>query len=146
MKTTREDRSAPGSEQRKSLLFMLHRIEELSAPGALGLGARATLVQCVPGLERVLPELARFLATESLLVAGFGHEDQNRAESRLAEVRSKARELQALLESAKQLLAEHPTAEAADAMAERLNSYLGCAVRDMIDTLENQRGELQRQS
>lgn len=146
MNTTREDRSsAPAGEQLKSLLFMLRRIQELSAPGSAAVGARAELVQCIPGLERILPELTRFLATESLLVAGFGHEDRNRVESRLAEVRSKSRELQALLESAKRLLAEHPTAEDADGPAAGLNSYLGSAVRDTIEALDNQRGEVQRQ-
>lgn len=145
MNTTREDRSsAPAGEQLKSLLFMLRRIQELSTPGSMGLGSRAAIVQCVPGLERVLPELSRFLATESLIVAGFGHEDRSRVESRLAEVRSKARELQALLESAKRLLSEHPTAEEADEPAAGLTSYLGSTVRDTIEALETQRSEVQR--
>ncbi|MCA9729861.1 MAG: hypothetical protein KC729_19410, partial [Candidatus Eisenbacteria bacterium] len=77
--------------------------------------------------------------------SGLVHADQQRAEERLAESRSKFRELRALLESAHRVLREHPTAETGDEPAAALTAYLKASVEDTAEALRLQRRELQRQ-
>jgi hypothetical protein len=96
-------------------------------------------------LEELLPALTEFLGTESLLSAGFGYSDQQRVQERLAESRSKFRELRALLESGHSLLREHPTPETGDEPARALNEYLVACVKDTAEALRIQREEFQRQ-
>jgi ElaB/YqjD/DUF883 family membrane-anchored ribosome-binding protein len=112
------------------------RIEEIQAivrPGSSST-PHAALETAVAALEKLIPSLSQYLASQSLLSQDWDTNGRQKMEEQLNQSRSKLRELQVLLESARRLLGEQE-AGGSSPMAEALNTYLGPSLDDMKEAI-----------
>ena len=126
---------ATGLYQGTHLQFV-SRIEEIQGlvrPGSSSSPERA-LETAVAALEKLLPSLSQYLASQSLLSQDWDTNGRQRMEEQLNQSRSKLRELQVLLESGRRLLGELEPGDSSP-MAEALNTYLGPSLDDMKEAI-----------
>lgn len=113
------------------------RIEEVQAalrPGAANT-PREALQRSIASLERLIPALSQYLASQSLLSQDWDTNGRQRMEEQLNQSRSKLRELQVLLDSGRRLLLEESESDTAGAIFEAINVYLVPSLEDMKDAL-----------
>lgn len=111
----------------------IEQIQGLLHPGS-GSSPHSALTSAVTALEGLLPSLSQYLAAQSLLSQDWDTNGRQRMEEHLNQSRSKLRELQVLLESARRVLSEAEPGSG-DPMAQALNTYLGPTLEDMKDAL-----------
>lgn len=111
----------------------IDQIQALVRPGTSST-PRVALESAVTELEKLIPSLSQYLASQSLLSQDWDTNGRKRMEERLNQSRSKLRELQVLLESARRLLGDLEPDDSGP-MAEALNTYLGPSLDDMREAI-----------
>jgi len=115
--------------EHQNLVVRIHKIRQLITSGT---GLDAALAE----LESLVPLVSSYAATESLAGQDWEISERNRLEEGISEIRSKVRELQALLDSGKRLIEDGLDSESVELRSEALNAYLLPTLTDTNEALE----------
>ena len=119
--------TTPRNEQ-QNLTVQIHQIRQLLTSGT-------ELEEALAKLEQLVPVVSAYVASESLANQNLDVVERNPAEERVSEIRSKVRELNALLDSGSRLLQDGMETEGVSIRAAALGVYLVSTLTETADAL-----------
>lgn len=130
MNATQNRPETAQQNEHQNLIVQIHHIRQTLTSGS---GLRNALAE----LERLVPVIASYVGSESLASQSLDVAERNRREERVSEIRSKVRELQALLDSGRRLIEEGTDSEGVALRSEALSAYLLPTLADTAEVLES---------
>lgn len=134
-------------DEHRRIRQRLRRLRKFASPDSGFPSALGSLVACADEIDGLLPALGEHYAhAERIFFSAWDPEDERaawrqRGEEILAEHQPLLRELRALHDSARQVIAELRSGRGAGSLAEALKVYLHACVQDLIEH-ENKESEL----